>query len=120
VITARSFVLATGKYLSGGITAAEQFHESVFDLPIWLEHLGDVFSAPDPLPLTDAVRAEWQPVLHAGVHTDAMSRPVDRTGQPLFNNVFVAGTIRADWSAVDAGLGATAEDGWTAGMNATA
>jgi anaerobic glycerol-3-phosphate dehydrogenase len=120
VISAHSFVLATGKYLSGGITAVQQFQESVFDLPIWLEHLGDVFTSFDPLPLTDAVRSESQPLLHAGVHTDALLRPVDRGGQPVFRNLYAAGTIRAEWSAPHAGLGNAAEDGWTAGMNATA
>jgi glycerol-3-phosphate dehydrogenase subunit B len=120
VISARAFVLATGKYLGGGILADHQFQESVFDLPVWLEHLGDVFTAPDPLPLTDTVRTESQPLLQAGVHTDAQLRPVDRAGQALFENVFVAGTIRADWSATRMGLGNCAEDGWAAGLNATA
>ncbi len=120
VITARSFILATGKFVGGGIAANEQFQETVFDLPVWLEQLGDVFTAPDPLLLTDTVRAEPQPLLHAGVHTDASARPVDRAGRVVWENVFVAGTIRADWPAAQSRLGDCAEDGWTAGLNASA
>ena len=120
VVTANSFILATGKYTAGGIVTSGEFRESVFDFPIWLEHLGDIFSAPDPLPLTDPVRTEEQPLLRAGVHTDDGLRPVDRTGRPLFANVFAAGTIRAGWDAALSGLGNCAEDGWSAGLNASA
>jgi glycerol-3-phosphate dehydrogenase subunit B len=120
VVTAKSFVLATGKYTAGGIATTGEFRESVFDFPIWLEHLGDVFQAPDPLPLTDPARTEEQPLLSAGVHTDDEMHPIDRTGQPLFSNVFVAGTIRAGWSAALSGLGNCAQDGWSAGVNASA
>ena len=120
VISARSFVLASGKFMAGGITAADAFTESVFALPVWLEHLGDVFSAPDPLPLTDPVRTEPQPLLFAGLHTDELSRPVNRSLDVVYNNVFAAGTIRAGWNVADSGLGHCADDGWNAGMNATA
>jgi anaerobic glycerol-3-phosphate dehydrogenase len=120
VVKTNSLVLATGKFLSGGISANEELREGVLDLPVWLEHLGDVFSAPDPLPLTDPVRTEPQPLLTAGVHTDESLRPVDRSGKPVFENVFVAGTIRAGWDAAHSGLGNCAENGWTAGVNASA
>ena len=120
VISARSFVLASGKFMAGGITATDAFTESVFALPVWLEHLGDVFSAPDPLPLTDPVRSEPQPLLFAGLHTDEMLRPVNRSLDVVYNNVFAAGTIRAGWNLADSGLGHCADDGWNAGLNATA
>lgn len=117
-ITAHSFVLATGKFTAGGLSATDVFQESVLDLPIWLEHLGDIYTAPDPLPLTDPVRSEHQPLLLAGVQTDEMQRPVDRSRAVVFENVFAAGTIRAGWSAADSGLGHCSHDGWTAGVNA--
>ena len=120
VVHARSFVLASGKYLAGGITTLDGFAESVFALPVWLEHLGDVFTSPDSLPLTDPVRSEPQPLLFAGVHTDEMLRPINRSFDVVYDNVFAAGTIRAGWSAADSGLGHCANDGWTAGLNATA
>jgi glycerol-3-phosphate dehydrogenase subunit B len=119
-VSARKFVLATGKYLGGGMVAEETFRESVLALPVWLEQLGDVFTAPDALPLTDPVRTADQPLMYAGVHTDHEQRPVDRAGDVVYDNVFVAGTIRAGWSPTDRGLGDCAEDGWTAGERASA
>jgi glycerol-3-phosphate dehydrogenase subunit B len=119
-ILARSFVLATGKFAAGGVVAGDEFQETVFDIPIWQQQLGDVFTVPDPLPLTDPVRTETQPLLRAGVQTDAMLRPVNRAQDVVYQNVFVAGTIRAGWNVADSGLGRCAEDGWTAGLNAAA
>lgn len=120
VVTTNTVVLATGKFTSGGINTTDEFRESVFDLPIWLEHLGDVFTSPDPLLLTDPVRSESQPLLYAGVHTDDALRPLNRAGEVVLENVFVAGTIRAGWDAALSGLGDCAENGWSAGLNASA
>jgi glycerol-3-phosphate dehydrogenase subunit B len=119
-VSARNFVLATGKYLGGGIIADEAFRESVLELPVWLEQLGDVFTSPDALPLTDPVRTADQPLMSAGVHTDDEQRPVDRARDVVYQNVFAAGTVRADWSPTERGLGECAEDGWRAGERASA
>ncbi len=119
-LTARTFVLATGKYLAGGIAANEEFEETVLGLPVWLEQLGDVFTSPAPLTLTDPVRTADQLLMHAGVHTDDLQRPIDRARDVIYENVFVAGTVRSGWQAAEAGLGRCAEDGWSAGERASA
>lgn len=115
---ARAFVLATGKYISGGIEADREFREPVFDCPIWIEHLGDVYESVDPLMLTDADRDADQPLLAAGVHTDDEHRPVNRTGDVVYPNVFVAGSIREGWNTAVAGIGDAALDGWNTGLRA--
>jgi glycerol-3-phosphate dehydrogenase subunit B len=120
VIDARSFVLATGKFVGGGIATNETFRETVFDLPIWMEQLGDVFTAPDALPLTDPVRTADQPLMQAGVHTDDEQRPIDRARAVVYQNVFVAGTVCAGWATAATTLGACAEAGWRAGTMAAA
>ena len=119
-VTARNVVLATGKYLGGGIQANEEFRESVLGLPVWLEQLGDVFTSPDALTLTDPVRTADQPLMSAGVHVNDEGKPVDRARDVVYDNVFVAGTVRADWTAAGRGLGHSAEDGWLAGERASA
>lgn len=119
-VTARSFVLATGKFLGGGIEATDEFREPVFGLPVWVEQLGDVFTAPDALPLTDPVRTADQPLLAAGVQTDDRQRPIGRAQEVVFENVFVAGTVRSGWTAAAARMGDCAEDGWAAGVSASA
>jgi glycerol-3-phosphate dehydrogenase subunit B len=120
VLTARSFVLATGKFLGGGVTSDEEFREPVFDLPIWLEQLGDVYISADALSLTDPVRTADQPLLQTGVHADEQQRPVDRARDVIYENVFVAGTIRTGWPSAASSLGSCAEDGWQAGVSASA
>lgn len=118
MIRARTFVLATGKFMAGGIEADGTFCEPALDCPVWVQHLGDAFDAPDPLLLTDPVRTEDQPLLRAGVHTDEEQRPVNRLNDVVYSNVFVAGSIRADWTVESHGAGHAAEDGWRAGESA--
>ncbi|HEX6065809.1 MAG TPA: FAD-dependent oxidoreductase [Longimicrobiales bacterium] len=119
-VTARNVVLATGKYLGGGIQANDEFRETVLGLPVWLEQLGDLFTSPDALTLTDPVRTADQPLMSAGVHVNDEQKPVDRARDVVYDNVFVAGTVRADWTAAGRGLGHCAEDGWLAGERASA
>ncbi|MGQ0561393.1 MAG: FAD-binding protein [Gemmatimonadota bacterium] len=118
VVRARSFVLATGKYAAGGIDANGAFREPAFGCPVWVDHLGETFDVADSLMLTDPARTEDQPLLRAGVHVDARQRPVNRGGDVVYQNVFVAGSIRAGWSAATHGSGAAAQDGWNAGLEA--
>lgn len=114
-ITARSFVLATGKYLAGGIRADDRFLEPALGCPVWVEYLGSTYDAPDPLALTHPDREADQPLLRAGVRTDDAGRPVDRRGDVVYENVRVAGTVRSGIDAAAPGLGHAAADGWRAG-----
>jgi anaerobic glycerol-3-phosphate dehydrogenase len=118
VIHARTYILATGKYAAGGIEANGTLREPAFGCPVWIDHLGERFTVADSLILTDPVRTEDQPLLRAGVHVDAEQRPVATTGDVVYSNVLVAGSIRADWSITSHGIGDAATDGWTAGVRA--
>jgi glycerol-3-phosphate dehydrogenase subunit B len=117
-IRAQKFILATGKFVSGGIDADDSFREPLLDCPVWVEHLGEVFQAPDPLMLTDPMRTEDQPLMRMGVHAHADHRPANRVGDVVYENVFIAGSVRADWSSATHGLGHCADDGWSAGLKA--
>lgn len=118
VIHARTYILATGKYAAGGIVANGTLREPAFDCPVWIDHLGERFVVADSLLLTDPERTEDQPLLRAGVHVDAEHRPVAATGDVVYSNVLVAGSVRADWSIATHGIGDAAADGWAAGMRA--
>lgn len=120
VIRARTFVLATGKYAAGGIAADGVFREPALGCPVWVDHLGERFTAAEPLILTDPDRSEDQPLLRAGVHTNAEQRPVDHLGDVVYANVLVAGSIRAGWSIASRAIGEAALDGWAAGERAVA
>lgn len=118
-VQARSVVLATGKFLGGGITAQTRFVESALRTEISVDHLGrEVTDARESLTMTDAVRTESQPMMRVGVRTNGDGNPVNGAGAVVFRNVFAAGSIRAGTETASLGLGNAARDGWEAGLRA--
>jgi len=105
--TADRFLLATGRYVGGGIVADPTFAEPVFGAAVWVDHIGERFEDADSLALTDPVRGESQPLLRAGVRVDGTHRLARNGVQPLLN-VWAAGTVRAEFAT---GLGNAAADG---------
>jgi len=106
-----ALVLATGKYLGGGVVADPRPREPLLGLPL--------FSGDTPverLALGDLVeRAHFrdQPFAGLGVRTDGEGRPVDTFGQPTHENVYACGDLLAgmDPTLSGGGLGVAA---WTA------
>ncbi|HSJ31534.1 MAG TPA: FAD-binding protein [Longimicrobiales bacterium] len=120
-VAAAWHVLATGKYLAGGITAEAEFEEPALGCDVALERFARTIDDPGAaLVLTDPVRTEPQPVLAAGVRTDTEGRPLTPAGEVYLANVFVAGSVRAGTEAAALGLGAAMHDGWAAGERAAA
>lgn len=118
-IAPRMIVLATGKFTGGGIVAASRFAEAVFGTDIAIARFGRSFRDADAaLALTDPVRTEPQPVLGLGVATDVDSRLMSAAGDVVFDNVLVAGSVRAGVETASLGLGTAAMDGWTIGAQA--
>jgi glycerol-3-phosphate dehydrogenase subunit B len=116
---AASFVLATGKYIGGGITAAAEFEEPALGCDVALERFTRTIDDPGAaLVLTDPVRTEPQPVLSAGVRVDDQGRPLTPAGEVFLVNVFVAGSVRAGIETAVLGLGAATHDGSAAGARA--
>jgi glycerol-3-phosphate dehydrogenase subunit B len=120
IIRAAAFVLATGKFIGGGITAESAYAESVFGCDVAVERFGSPIADPGAaLVLTDPARLEPQPLLAIGVRTDTTHAPLLAGGGVAFDNVVVAGTVRYGIET-SAGLGSTADDGWNAGERAAA
>ena len=109
---ARAFILATGKYVGGGIEAHESLAETALDCPVWIDHLGERFDRVEPLTLTNADRHDEQPLLRAGLTCDPEGRPLGPYGDVVFENVWTAGSVRA---GPIASLGRAAAEGWAAG-----
>jgi glycerol-3-phosphate dehydrogenase subunit B len=87
---ARSFVLATGGFASGGLelNSSGQVRETVFDLTV----------AGLPGPDEPRFKPDYfdeQPLSRAGVAVDASSRPVDGNGAPAYENLHAAGATLA-------------------------
>jgi len=86
--SADRFILATGRFIGGGLKADEEkIFEPLFNLPV----------------LQPGSRDHWfansffngHPIHQAGILTDPSFRPVDQTGEQLLNNVWIAGSILA-------------------------
>jgi anaerobic glycerol-3-phosphate dehydrogenase len=107
-IDARACVLATGKYAGGGIAAEQRFVESVLGMTVAVERFGRAFEDVEPVALTDPDANDAQPLLLAGVDPAAIA----------FDNVHLAGTVRAGLDASTWRIGDMAEDGWRAGAAA--
>jgi glycerol-3-phosphate dehydrogenase subunit B len=86
--SAGRFILATGRFIGGGLKADEEkIFEPLFNLPV----------------LQPGSRDHWfansffngHPIHQAGILTDPSLRPVDQKGEQLLNNVWIAGSILA-------------------------
>lgn len=114
----RAVVLATGKFIAGGIVAGPVLLEPALGLPVWLDRVGERFREATPLLTTELARSGAQPLLAAGVHTDASGRPVGESGEVLLVNVRAAGGVRQGLETAALGLGAAAADGWHMAISA--
>ena len=102
LVKSKGAILATGRFIGKGLQA-DRFHirETVFDLPV----------------RQPASRSDWHhedfldsrghPVNRAGVEIDDDFRPLDSAGNPVYENLFAAGSILAhqDWMRMKCGSG---------------
>jgi glycerol-3-phosphate dehydrogenase subunit B len=102
VITARAVILATGRFMGGGLHAdRRRVRESLFNLPVH----------------QPAERAGWHredfldrrghAVNRAGIEIDSAFHPLDPSGRPAHRRLFAAGSILAhqDWMRMKCGSG---------------
>ncbi|TMC49752.1 MAG: FAD-dependent oxidoreductase [Chloroflexi bacterium] len=107
----RALVLATGKYLGGGLSLDRLPRERLLDLPVFAG--GAPTAGLQPADLVARSRFREQPFLTAGLRTDGRGRPVDGFGRVVVANLAACGAICAGVDATldGGGLGAAA---WTA------
>jgi glycerol-3-phosphate dehydrogenase subunit B len=86
--SADRFILATGRFISGGLKADEEkIFEPLFNLPV----------------LQPESRANWfansffdgHPIHQAGILADSYFQPTDERGEQALRNVWIAGSILA-------------------------
>ena len=108
-------VLATGKFIGGGITRERRFTETVLDLPVFAggrrvrdEYIGELLSESA---VSDHV------AFRAGVRTDGTLRPLGTDGAPVHPRLYAAGSVLCGYDpATDkTGLGVAIFTGYLAG-----
>jgi glycerol-3-phosphate dehydrogenase subunit B len=100
-------LLACGRFLGGGLGEREGgVHEALLDLPLY-DEAGARVDGTAPSRLVRASPESPQPLFSSGVRTDSRLRPLAAEGEPLFENLFVAGDLIGgfDPSAERTGLG---------------
>ncbi len=115
-------VLASGKYIGGGLYATEHgLKETVFNLMTVTESF---YSAHDMRPPHHtsilAVSSDGHEVFGSGLSIDTTFRPVDMTDHATAHNLFAAGSILAgyNYATEKSGLGVALVSGHIAGSNA--
>jgi glycerol-3-phosphate dehydrogenase subunit B len=114
----RAFVLATGRFVGGGIRREAAFSEPLFDLPVACAGAAN----PD-VPVGELVGrriSDRHTAFSAGVRVDDAMRPIGRDDKPAFENLYAAGVVIGDRAAAEgpAGMGDALLSGYIAGRNA--
>ncbi|UCD90934.1 MAG: glycerol-3-phosphate dehydrogenase subunit GlpB [Desulfobacterales bacterium] len=101
-VLAQGIILASGRFIGKGLHAdRKQIHETIFDLPVY--QTGDR----SRWHLKDFLDSRGHPINRAGLETDHLFRPFDRSGHPAFQRLFAIGSILAhqDWIRMKCGSG---------------
>ena len=122
-VRARSWVLASGRFVGGGIVRRRQLVEPLFGIPVQATEAGvsGVHLATRPAAsLTARERRASQPLLAAGVRIDRQLRPLGSSGGPLHPLLFAAGAVIGghEVAADGTGLGVAILTGYLAGRAA--
>ncbi|MBI3073731.1 MAG: FAD-binding protein [Deltaproteobacteria bacterium] len=119
-VEARAFVLASGRYIGGGVEGTRPWAEGVLGFPIAAR--GEFLERESSAALTRDDPFEAQSLFAAGVRVDAELRPLARDRRPLYANVFAAGDLLAGHDGVVDGsaMGVALLTGHLAGRNAAA
>ncbi len=116
--TAKSYVIATGKFGAGGLVADDFPKEPLLGLPLFADN-----KRVDEKYIRDLL--DWdaekrQPFLSCGLHVNSSLRPLDAFGEPAYENLFAAGSIIGEYDYVSdkCGFGVAALTGYLAGEKA--
>jgi glycerol-3-phosphate dehydrogenase subunit B len=114
-----ALVLATGKFIGGGITASMEFVEAALGSDVVMDRMGRRFrDASQSIALTDAGRRQPQSLLGVGVRSNEDGQPLSPRGDVAVANAFLAGSVGAGTETATLGLGHAAAQGWAAGRRA--
>jgi glycerol-3-phosphate dehydrogenase subunit B len=116
-LSAAAFVLASGRFVSGGVIWTDSCREALFGLPVVTE-LG-ALEADSPHKIVRAKPVESHPLMTAGVKVNRQLQPI-REARVAYNNLFAAGMIIGGFASRYAlcADGVALATGWQAGQAA--
>jgi len=124
-VAAASWVLASGRYVGGGIARRGALLEPVLGLPVLASEGAFAEAdarlaarAPGALTVRDSRAA--QPLLAAGLKVDPELHPLDAEGRVIHDRLFAAGAVVGghDQASDGTGMGVAIFTGWLAGRAA--
>ena len=110
-IRAQCVILASGRFPGGGLFAKRKIIlETIFDLPVFQPKTRDQWHQ------LNFFDPKGHMINQAGLETDDTFRPLDKTGSPVFENLYAAGSILAhnDWVRLKSGAGVSLISAYTA------
>lgn len=115
---AKNFIIATGKFSSGGLVGGDFLREPLLGLPVFYD--GKCVNQKFVRDLLYPDFDERQPFLSCGIHVDAELHPLNRFNNPAFDNLFAAGSIIGGYDYImdKCGLGVAILTGYVAGEKA--
>jgi len=118
-LEADGFVLATGRFIGGGLVKSRLVREPLLDLAVYYQ--GEPIAAAYPR-LRHLEYLDPAPAFRTGLLTDPELRPVGEDGKPAFANLWAAGSVLGgyDYGRGGCGFGVPLLTGWLAGLRAAA
>ena len=111
-LVADSFVLATGRFIGGGLVKRRRTHEPLLGLGVFWE--GEPAAVSRRLPRLEYL--DPGPAFQAGLMTDDRLRPLAADGRVAFENLRAAGAVLGGWDeGGEMGFGVPLLTGWLAG-----
>ncbi|HEX6348649.1 MAG TPA: FAD-binding protein [Candidatus Dormibacteraeota bacterium] len=111
-LAADSFVLATGRFIGGGLVKRRRTHEPLLGLGVFWD--GEPAAASRRLPRLEYL--DPAPAFQAGLLTDDRLRPLGEDGRVAYQNLRAAGAVLGGWDeGGEMGFGVPLLTGWLAG-----
>src|SRR5579871_1129897 len=111
-LEADAFVLATGRFVGGGLRGGRRLTEPLLGLDVFLDGRP---AGGDPR-LPHRLALDSTPAFLSGLRTDPALRPLDAGGAVPYENLRAAGAVLGGWDeAAGEGMGVPLLTGWLAG-----
>ncbi len=118
-IAADAFVLATGRFIAGGVTFTDRCREALLGLPVATEE--GLLEDESPHAIVRRAPMEWHPLMTAGIEVTSKLQPL-REGEVAYDNLYAAGMVIGGFASryVLCADGVALATGWHAGRAALA